>query len=240
MGISLPKGVRNRLMDLARAPSLGMIVAFGLAGLGWLFAWILGGAVHGQEHFTYRVELFSESWVGVATQCCALLLIALHFLHRSKYAGGSERRDVSWIHTVLGCLGLATIVLGKIIAWQAMEQGGASGLYVRISQDLGQPLMWISLVFGTTGLSVYAASELEYAFGMINRPSWAPDLSWSRTAGILLALVFWLAIINGLSHFVVGRALWVHAVGTVESFTVAHACIFSDGILGSVYAGAAC
>lgn len=239
-GISLPKGVRNRLLDLARAPSLGMIVALGLVGLGWLFAWMLGGAAHGQEHFTYRIELFSESWIGIAMQSCAVFLIVLHLLHRSARGGTPERLQGIWTHTVLGCLGLASLALAKAITWQAMEQGGASGLYVRISHDLGRPYMWISLVIGVTSLSVYAASELESAFGVITRPRWAPDLSWSRSAGILLALVFWLSIINGLSHFVVGRALWVQALESAEGMALANACIFSDGLSGCLYARVAC
>ena len=206
LGISLRKSVRKRLVELAEVPMLSGIVAIGLAGLGWLLAWIFAGAIGGADHFIHRVEIFSQSWIGSAVQLSALILVVLHILQRMGRQDEDSTPGSGWLYTLFGLVGLATLVLCKVLTWQAMSEGGATGLYVRISEQLGRPLMWVSLVVGVTGLSAYGAAEIDRALSDLPRLGIAPDLSWGRVIGYIAAVIFWVAALNGMSQFVVGRA----------------------------------
>ncbi len=145
-----------------------------------------------------------------------------------------------WLYTLIGLVGLATLVLGWTLSWHAMSEGGATELYVRISEELGRPLVWVVLVVGVTGISAYGAAEIERALSDLPRLGIAPDLSWGRVIGYLAAVIFWVAILNGMSQFVVGRAF---LAGTHESLIQAEAgalTLSGDDLMGRGYPGQPC
>lgn len=200
-------------LDLARLTSLTGVLPLFLYVVFHL--WETSGAIDGRAG-AERLVGAGGGWFAVTVE--VLFVVLPLFAHAAagiavavrgrRDDDDPRRRDLRRLQALTGVLTLAFVVVHLAHTWAAKLAGaGAVGLYERLRTDAGKPVYVAVYAIGLTALAVHLATGLE---SFVRTWSSAADPRVDRSVrigAIVIASGVWLASLNTLSHYAVGRPL---------------------------------
>jgi len=206
----------DRAMDLRKLHALTGLVP--LAGYLCFHLWETASATSGRQAFVGSVTGAGGGSAALWLETLLVLLplgahagmgIAMAARDRRGTDPGSHpSRGLRNLQRATGVAALAFVLLHLGHTWWLKVGGGDGALiYDQLRSDAGRPVYLVAYVLGLTCVFFHLAQGVPAAartLGFVRTDAGHRGL---RVLGAVAGLVLWLAALNTLSHFAVGRAL---------------------------------